>query len=386
MLYRPLGRTGEMVSILGFGAMRLPVVDHHHDQIDIPLATEMLEYAVSQGVNYVDTAHMYHGASAVAPGNSEPFVGQALAGGLRDKVLLATKLPSWAVKTREDMDRTLTDQLRALRTDHIDCYLLHGIGAETWAKFRDLGALDFLDAAKADGRIRFAGFSFHGDGSAFAPIVDAYDWDFCQIQYNYMDIEHQAGRAGLRYAAERGLGVIVMEPIRGGRLAGRVPEEAQAVWDKAPTKRTPVEWALRFVWDEGDVSMLLSGMGDMDQVKENIRLTGEGYAGALSRAELGLYDEVRKIYRDRTLVDCTGCRYCMSCPAGINIPMIFSMMNDSTLYGDEAGEKSVYGLSVELGATVKASECTECGQCEAECPQLIEVSKRLVDAVDMFED
>jgi predicted aldo/keto reductase-like oxidoreductase len=386
MLYRPLGRTGEMVSILGFGAMRLPVIDHQHEQIDVPLATEMLEYAISQGVNYVDTARMYHGANAVAPGNSEPFIGQALDGGLRDKVLLATKLPSWAANTREDMDRTLAHQLRALRTDHIDCYLLHGIGAETWAKFRDLGALDFLEAAKADGRIRFAGFSFHGDGSAFAPIVDAYDWDFCQIQYNYMDIEQQAGMAGLRYAAERGLGVIVMEPIRGGRLAGRVPVEAQAIWDKAPTKRTPVEWALRFVWDDKDVSMLLSGMGSMEQVRENIRLADEGHAGALGRVELDLYDQVRRIYRDRTLVDCTGCRYCMPCPAGIDIPTIFSLMNDGRLYGDEAQEKFVYGLNIELGATVKASECTECGQCEAECPQLIEVPKRLADAVAMFED
>jgi predicted aldo/keto reductase-like oxidoreductase len=386
MLYRPLGRTGEMVSILGFGAMRLPVIDHHHDQIDVPLATEMLEYAISQGVNYVDTARMYHGANAVAPGNGEPFVGNALAGGLRDKVLLATKLPAWAANTREDMDRTLADQLRVLRTDHVDCYLLHGIGAETWAKFRDLGALDFLEAAKADGRIRYAGFSFHGDGSAFAPIVDAYDWDFCQIQYNYMDLEHQAGKAGLRYAAERGLGVIVMEPIRGGRLAGRVPEEAQAVWDKAPQRRTPVEWALRFVWDDKDVSMLLSGMGSIEQLKENIRLADDGYAGALGRAELGLYDEVRKVYRDRTLVDCTGCRYCMPCPSGIDIPMVFSLMNDSTLYGDEAQEKFVYGLNIDVGATVKASECTECGQCEAECPQSIEVPKRLADAVEMFED
>ena len=386
MLYRPFGKTGEMVSILGFGTMRLPIIGGRHDQIDIPLATEMLEYAVSQGVNYVDTARMYHSNCAVAPGTSEPFTGRVLAGGLRDKVMIATKLPMWAVKTREDMDRTLADQLSALRTDHIDCYLLHGIGAETWTRFRDLGALDFLEAAKADGRIRFAGFSFHGDASTFAPIIDAYDWDFCQIQYNYMDIDLQAGRAGLRYAAARGLGVIIMEPIRGGRLAGPVPMEVQAIWDKGPTRRTPVEWALRYVWDDKDVSALLSGMGSMEQVKENVRLADEGYAGALSRVELDLYDEVRKVYQDRTLVDCTGCRYCMPCPSGIDIPLIFSLMNDSTLYGDQQQEKFLYGLNIELGGTVKASDCTECGQCEAECPQLIQVPKRLADAVDMFED
>jgi uncharacterized protein len=386
MLYRPFGKTGEMVSILGFGTMRLPVIDNRHDQIDIPLATEMLEYAIGEGVNYVDTAHMYHGASVVAQGNSESFTGNALAGGLRDKVLLATKLPSWAVRTRADMDRVLAVQLESLRTDHIDCYLLHGIGAETWARFRDLGALEFLESAKADGRIRFAGFSFHGEASAFAPIVDAYDWDFCQIQYNYMDIEEQAGTAGLHYAAQKGLGVVIMEPIKGGRLAGRVPEAIQAVWDQAEQKRSPVEWALRFVWDDKDVSLLLSGMGSMEQVKENIRLADTGHAAALGRKDLALIDQARKLYQDRVAVDCTGCHYCMPCPSGVNIPMIFSMMNNASLYGDAMGEKIGYQINVELGATRLASECTECGQCETACPQAIEVPKMLTEAVRMFED
>jgi hypothetical protein len=386
MLYRPFGKTGETVSILGFGAMRLPVVDQRHHEIDVPLATEMLRYAIGQGVNYVDTAHMYHGASVVAPGSSEPFVGEALAGGLRDKVLIATKLPMWAVKTRADMDRVLADQLLSLRTDHIDCYLLHGISAKTWARFRELGALEFLDAAKADGRIRFAGFSFHDEGTAFAPIVDAFDWDFCQIQYNYMDTEVQAGRAGLRYAAERGMGVVVMEPIKGGRLAGRVPAEVQAIWDQAGVRHTPAEWALRFVWDDSDVSLLLSGMSTMEQVEENVRVAEQGIPGSLTDAELELIERVRKVYQERVVVECTGCRYCMPCPSGIDIPTIFSTINDASLYGDAMGEKFLHNINVELGVTARISECAECGQCEAVCPQSIEVPKAMADAGSWLED
>ena len=234
MLYRPFGRTGEKVSILGFGAMRLPVVDHRHDEIDVPLATEMVHYAIDSGVNYFDTAYPYHGKSIDQKGTSEAFIGGALSGGYRDKVLVATKLHPLAVRSRDDMDRILAGQLADLRTDHIDCYLLHGIGEATWKKFRDLGALEFLDSALADGRIRYAGFSFHDHLEAFKEIVDAYDWSFCQIQYNYMDLEYQAGLAGLRYAAERGLGVIVMEPLKGGRLAMEGPPEAQALWAAAP--------------------------------------------------------------------------------------------------------------------------------------------------------
>ena len=245
MLYRPFGRTGEQVSILGFGAMRLPVIDGRREQIDVPLATEMLHYALDHGVNYVDTAFPYHGASFDGtPGNSEGFVGDALAGGLRDKVLIATKLPHWLVKSREDMDRILAGQLERLRTDRIDCYLLHGMGAKPWEKLAGLGVIDFLDGAKADGRIRFAGFSYHDDPAAFAPIVDGYDWDFCQIQYNFLDVDYQAGAAGLAYAADRGLGVVVMEPLKGGRLAPPVPEPIQRTLGRLRRSSAP-RWSGR---------------------------------------------------------------------------------------------------------------------------------------------
>ncbi len=262
MLYRPFGRTGERVSILGFGCMRLPILDGRHENIDVPLATEMLRYAIDKGVNYVDTAYPYHGAAMDGtPGASEPFVGEALQGGYRDKVMIATKLPPWLVKSREEMDEVLDGQLQRLRTDCIDCYLLHSLNAGQFKRMKELGALDFLDEAKRQGKIRFAGFSFHDEGAAFAPIVDAYDWDFCQIQYNYMDQEYQAGVAGLAHAYEKGLAVVVMEPLKGGRLAAKPPVSIQDLWDAASVRRTPAAWALRFVWDDPRVSVLLSGMG-----------------------------------------------------------------------------------------------------------------------------
>jgi predicted aldo/keto reductase-like oxidoreductase len=386
MLYRPLGRTGEQVSILGFGAMRLPVIDGHRELIDVPLATEMLHYALDHGVNYIDTAFPYHGAGFDGtPGRSEGFVGEAVRAGYRDKVLLATKMPHWQVESREDMESILAGQLDRLRTDRIDCYLLHGMGAAPWKKLTELGVVDFLEAAKADGRIRFAGFSYHDDPPAFAPIVDAYDWDFCQIQYNFLDTDFQAGAAGLAYAAERGLGVIVMEPLKGGRLAPPVPASIQGLWDGHPVKRSPVEWALRFVWDDPRVSLLLSGMSTMDQVVQNVDLASDGEAGSLTAADGDLIEKVREAYLARTAVDCTRCRYCLPCPQGIDIPLVFSCVNNASFFDDPEGEKKGYSLEVDIKHTARASECSECGQCEDACPQHVEVIKELANASRMFD-
>jgi predicted aldo/keto reductase-like oxidoreductase len=387
MPYRPFGRTGEKVSILGFGAMRLPFLDGHRERIDVPLATKMLHYALDNGVNYVDTAFPYHGASFDAtPGNSEGFVGDVLAaGGYRDKVLVATKLPHWLVNSREDMDRILNGQLQRLRTDRIDCYLMHGMGGEPWEKLKKFGVLDFLEEAKADGRIRHAGFSYHDDPQFFAPVVDGYDWDFCQIQYNYLDTEYQAGAAGLAYAAGKGLAVIVMEPLKGGRLAAPVPAPIQAIWDGYPTKRSPQEWALRFVWDDPRVSMLLSGMSTFEQVVDNVELAAGGEAGTLTPDDHALIATVRDAYRARIAVDCTGCRYCMPCPQGIDIPLILGKVNDASLYEELTEEKRGYHMEISLKHTVSASECTECGQCEGACPQQLEVIKELANAVSLFE-
>jgi predicted aldo/keto reductase-like oxidoreductase len=379
MLYRPLGRTGEQVSVLGFGAMRLPVVDGRREVIDIPLATEMLHYAVDHGVNYVDTAYPYHGASFDQPGTSESFVGEALKGGYREKVLIATKLPVWLVESRDDMDRILAGQLERLQVERIDCYLLHGLNAKIWPKMQELGATDFLDAARADGRIGHVGFSFHDEHETFINIIDAYAWEFCQIQYNYMDIDRQAGTAGLAYAADKGLGVIVMEPVKGGRLA-RAPESVQALWDTAPVKRSPVEWALRFVWDDARVSTLLSGMSTMEQVVANVRVAEEALAGSLTAEESNLIAQARDVYSARTVVDCTACRYCQPCPEGINIPGIFEMVNNAALFDDPAIERMGYQIEQGAGHTAAATACTECAQCEDICPQQLEIREELKKA------
>jgi uncharacterized protein len=385
MLFRPLGETGEQVSILGFGAMRLPVLGAHYEKIDTPLATEMIRYAIDQGVNYVDTGWMYHTGPELGKGTSEAFLGAALGGGYREKVLLATKLPLMEVKTRADMDRILGGQLDDLRTDHIDCYLLHGIGEAGWAQFRELGAREFLDSAKADGRIRYAGFSFHDQGGAFKGIVDGYGWDFCQIQYNYMDVDFQAGAAGLRYAAKQGLGVIIMEPLKGGRLAAAGPPETQALWERAPVRRTPAAWGLRFVWDDPGVSLLLSGMSTMDQVVENVALASEGRTNSLRPDELALLREVGEAYRQRLRVDCTACRYCMPCPAGIDIPFMLDCLNNASLYDSIGEERWNYTTEVTAGTMAKASECTKCRQCADACPQGISVPDMLRECVRLFE-
>lgn len=382
MLYRTLGRSGPEVSILGFGCMRLPVLDGRHDHIDAPQAAAMLHEAIERGVNYVDTAYPYHGSSHTEPGTSELFVGEALQGGYRDRVLLATKLPSWLVETRADMDRFLDSQLERLRTDHIDCYLLHGLNAGSWQSLQYLGALEFLDTALADGRIRWAGFSFHDDGPVFAPIVDAYPWTFCQIQYNYMDEEYQAGGAGLRYAAERGLGVIVMEPLRGGRLAQRVPPVVQAVWDRAVARRSPAAWALRYVWDDPGVSMLLSGMSDLQQVRENLATAEGALPGSLTEAELASIAEAAAAYRSRIVADCTDCRYCLPCPSGVDIPRVLAHINDASFYDDINGIRELY----HMRAFGKASACSECGECEELCPQGLPIQDLMKEAVGLFEE
>jgi hypothetical protein len=246
-------KTGDKLSILGFGAMRLPQLN---GKIDEERSTRQIRNSIDQGVNYIDTAWPYHG------GASEPFLGRALGDGYREKIKLATKLPQWAVRSREDMDFYLNQQLEKLQTDHIDYYLIHSLDGPCWERIKEFGVADFLDKAKQDGRIVNAGFSFHGNREDFKGIVDGYDWDFCQIQYNYLDDKRQAGREGLEYAASKGLGVIVMEPLRGGNLAADPPTEVQAIWQEADVKRTPVEWALRWIWNQPEVTVVLSGMNE----------------------------------------------------------------------------------------------------------------------------
>jgi predicted aldo/keto reductase-like oxidoreductase len=382
MLYRKAGKTGQRLSILGFGCMRLPILGGKTHLIDEAKAQAMVDYAIRNGVNYFDTAFIYHSEVPFQAGMSEVFLGKALKRERRN-IHLATKLPSWFVETRADMDRFLDQQLERLQTDHIDFYLVHGLSGEMWKKMSQLGVTDFLEAALADGRIKQAGFSFHDEAPAFKLIVDAYDWSFCQIQYNFMDEDYQAGRAGLEYAASKGLGVIIMEPLRGGGLTAKLSGEVQAVWDKARVKRTPAEWALRFVWNRPEVSVVLSGMSEPSQMEENVRLANQGLANSLTARELALIQEAKTIYQARTRVLCTGCGYCLPCSHGVSIPANFLQLNNLSIYRDRRAAEFFYFHI--LKEDQRASHCEECGQCLELCPQHITIPEMLKEVVREFE-
>lgn len=375
MQYRQFGKLDFRVSALGFGAMRLPIIDDDAAKINEPLATEMLHYAIDHGVNYVDTAYPYHG------GNSEGFVGRVLQGGYREKVKLATKLPSWEIKSRQDFDKYLNEQLTRLQTEHIDFYLLHALNKKSWHKLRDLGVLDWAERAIADGRFHYLGFSFHDDYEVFKEIVDAYDWMFCQIQYNYMDVENQAGTRGLQYAASKGMAVVIMEPLLGGKLVDP-PPSIQFIWDSAARKRTPVGWALQWLWNQPEVSVVLSGMSTLEQVKENVALASASGIGTLTADELALYDQVRARYQELTAIPCTRCGYCMPCPQGVDIPANFANYNDGLMYdkpeaarGQYSWWKYAYEVQGNLDHDIRAAQCIQCGECETKCPQSIPISE-----------
>jgi uncharacterized protein len=372
MLYRKVPKTGDELSILGFGCMRLPA-KKIGSGIDEERAIRQLRSAIDHGVSYIDTAPAYHF------GRSEQLLGRALEDGYREKVRLATKLPPWSVRSREDMDRILKNQLATLRTDHIDYYLLHSLQKESFDRLKKLGVLEFLDSARKDGRIRNAGFSSHIDFPAFREIVDAYDWTFCQIQYNFLDEKNQAGTEGLEYAQGKNLAVMIMEPLRGGNLGGRVPEEVRKIYDASPTKRSPAQWALRWVWNHPEVTVVLSGMNDEGHIAENLRTAEEAYPGSLTEEELSRIASVRDMYGRLMKVGCTGCGYCMPCPAGVDIPGCFSLYNDHHLFPHDPAAKFQYfgrhgGL---MGGVSYAGLCRSCGKCEIACPQHLQIRERL---------
>jgi predicted aldo/keto reductase-like oxidoreductase len=364
MQYRKFGKLDWQVSALGFGCMRLPT---HGTPADInePEATRMLYHAIDQGVNYLDTAYPYHG------GQSELFVGRILkAGNYRQRVRLATKLPCWKVETEQDFDPLLNEQLSKLQTDHIDFYLLHGLNKDRWHKMRDLDVLDWANRAIASGRIGYLGFSFHDDYDAFQEIVDASDqWTFCQIQYNYMDIENQAGTRGLKYAASKGLAVVIMEPLLGGRLVNP-PSPIQSLWDAAPVRRSPAGWALQWLWNQPEVSVVLSGMSEMSQVEDNLAISG---VGTLAAADLETVDEARQLYLSLSPIPCTKCQYCMPCPNGVNIPRNFEIFNMGKMYDKFEAARGEYNHW--LPEEERASKCIACLDCESLCPQSIQISE-----------
>ncbi|MEG2349609.1 MAG: aldo/keto reductase [Hungatella sp.] len=369
MNYRKFGSTGLEISALGFGAMRFPLLED--GTIDEEKAIAMLRHGIDAGINYVDTAYPYH------QGNSECVVGKALKDGYREKTYLATKCPVWLIEQEEDFDRILEEQLEKLDVDYVDFYLLHALDQERWdEKVMKFHLLDKMKAAKAAGKIHYIGFSFHDQYEVFQEIIDASpDWDFCQIQHNYINLDYQAGNRGLRYAAEHGLGVIIMEPLLGGKLANLAPHVAQAFEDE----KSPVEHALDFLWDQPQVSFLLSGMGSEQQVEDNLLYAGRSAVGMVTPKEAKQYQKAKEIFDRMALVGCTGCAYCMPCPAGISIPEVFTAYN-MTASHNQAKAKDVYDR-----LSVHADACKHCHRCEKECPQHITISELMSKITTIFE-
>ena len=369
MQYREYGKTGVKVSPIGFGMMRLPA--DSDGNVDEARAVSMLRAAIDNGLNYVDTAFNYHN------GNSEKITGKALLDGYREKVFLATKAPAWMFKSGDDFDTILDKQLSRLQTDHIDFYLLHAMNAIAFEKkVLRYGVMERLEAAKAAGKIKYIGFSFHDKLDVFKNICDSYNWDFCQIQYNYMDRDIQAGDRGYELARKMGIPMIVMEPVKGGMLSG-LPKEAQAILEEADPERSPASWALRWVGSHPGVKLVLSGMSSEEQLEDNIRTFSPFVP--LGTQEEEVIGQAAKAIRARLKNNCTACRYCMPCPAGVDIPGNFAIWNEGAMYDIEEKARKAFKEKQEAGAD--AGLCIQCGKCEKVCPQGIGIRKDLADVV-----
>jgi len=369
-------KSKDILSILGLGLMRLPQTQD--GKIDEGRAIEMMEYALAKGVNYFDTAWGYH------DGASEPLLGKFVARSDRSKFYIATKLPCWLVKSPQDMDDFLNRQLDRLQTDHIDYYLLHALNQRSWTQMLGFGVLDWLKQARADGRIRHIGFSFHDKYPVFRKIVERFDWDFCQFMLNYLDTRYQAGMNGYRLASEKGLGIIAMEPLRGGKLVQQVPEEIKAVWAKSKFAWSPVQRALNWVWNLDAVTVNLSGMSDLEQLKENIRLANAFKPGLLNERELNLYKKARLEYLHRIAIPCSECRYCLPCPHKVAIPAVFGHYNESLMFGEKERHKQEYLAWIPEEA--RADKCVDCGECLSKCPHHIPIPDWMKIVAEYFRD
>ena len=364
---------GEKISRLGFGCMRFKTIDGDNGKIDKKASSKDILEAIDKGLTYIDTAYPYH------DGKSEKFIGEFLEENkLRDKIKLTTKLPCWLVKERGDFYKLLNEQLENLRTDHLDFYLLHSLDVKRFRQVVELGVLDFLTEIKEKGIVKHVGFSFHDEYPAFEEIIKAYDWDFCQIQLNYLDVNYQAGLKGYELAKEMGIPVVIMEPVKGGRLANP-PEEVRDLL-KDFTDLSPAQEALKFPISLDNVMTVLSGMNDIDQVRENLEMASTTDYNSLTKEDEDFYEKARAIYKSRERIGCTACEYCLPCTVDINIPKVFGLWNKAFLYDEEEKSKKEYQDYLKEG--VSPTECIECGKCEGICPQNLEIIKGLKEADD----
>ena len=375
MQYRKAKKENQL-SVLGYGCMRFT---KNGSSIDLEKAEQELMYGISHGINYLDTAYVY-------PGNEEA-VGKILAKNhCREEINLATKLPHYLIKTRAGAEKKFQEELQRLQTDYIDYYLMHMLNdCRTWEKLVQIGIRDWIEEKKKSGVIRNIGFSYHGNSENFRALLDAYDWDFCQIQYNYLDEHAQAGREGLEYAGKKGIPVIIMEPLRGGRLVNHLPQGARECIAKSDTFHTPAELALRWLWDQPQVTCVLSGMNSIDMVKENIRIAETAEPNQFGEQEQALVAQVREEIRRKMKVPCTGCGYCMPCPQHVDIPMAFHCYNLRYAEGKHSGMWEYVQSTAMRRDTTSASQCIGCGKCERHCPQGIQIREKLKEAVRELE-
>ena len=371
MKYRTMGKLGIQSSAFGLGCMRFNGKASGDSTIDEQKAISLIRKAIDGGVNYIDTAYVYLDKT------SEIVLGKALLDGYRDRVTIATKVPPDLVNSRADLERVLDEELKKLQTDHIDFYLMHAMNKQKWEHMKSIGACEFFDDMKKAGKIRYKCFSFHSSYEEFEYILNDWDWDMCQIQYNFMDINNQAGTKGLELAGSKGIPVVIMEGLLGGRLA-KAPANVQALYDAFPVSRTPVEWAFRWLCDHPEVSVVLSGCNEPEQIEENLRIFDSVEAGIMSEEERKLMADVRDAYNSRTKIGCTNCRYCMPCPNGVDIPGIFKVWNNVSLYDTDPAKNM--GLREIRKKESGADKCVECGACEAACPQHLSIIEELKNA------